>query len=107
MMQGTKQNVAINSSPSSATVYLNGTNIGPTPMAAELSRKNTRSNITKIGQTPFQNCFKDIESSRFPFIAFAALFYDEVCFVNTYGDSSQRSESKIRIRELRNGRTHK
>jgi len=51
--------------------------------------------------------FKDIESSRFPFIAFAALFYDEVCFVNTYGDSSQRSESKISIRELRNGRTHK
>jgi hypothetical protein len=64
MMQGTKQNVAINSSPSSATVYLNGTNIGPTPMAAELSRKNTRSNITKIGQTPFQNCDKDGKSTR-------------------------------------------
>ena len=46
IMQGTKQNVAINSSPSSATVYLNGSKIGATPMSAELSRK--KPNVIKI-----------------------------------------------------------
>ena len=45
--------------------------------------------------------FKDIDSDRFPFIAFAALHYDEVSFVNTYGGHALRTEERIDIRGLR------
>ena len=58
IIQGTKQNVSINSSPSSGSVSLNGQKIGITPMAAKLSRKGP--NVIKIelpGYLPHEMAF--------------------------------------------------
>ena len=58
IMQGTKQNVSINSAPSNGTVYLNGAKIGVTPMSAQLSRK--KPNTIKIelpGYIPYEMAF--------------------------------------------------